>query len=103
MQLPELLVESPRMLVGLRSEHDSYIELTVFRSPWVRNTDPLFQKIVSEVESRCVTVVERTAKQDPGMMLGRVEEFVVRAWAECPGSDHLCCQDSGHVENVFTI
>jgi len=64
--------------------------LEVFRSPWVRNDDKLFQPVVAEVIGQCVTVEHKEVLDDPEFNFGKAEFYSVDVHPHCPPTPHYC-------------
>lgn len=91
-------------LHGVITEYTTHSEMLVMKSPLVRTWTPMFQKVVSEIGSRCVTVLFKTEKETDQMDGGRLQTVRLVAHAQCPGdSQHFCSTDPHLIERVFTF
>lgn len=87
------------MLVVLEGYLNGSKRLEVFRSPWVRNDDKLFQPVVGEVVGQCLTV-HKEVFEDPGFALGQAQYYSIDVLRHCPDTDHYC---NAPLDEVFAV
>lgn len=98
-ELPSLLLSHVGMLVVLTSTKKLAQRLTVFRSPLVRNDDKLFQPVAVAVTGQCVVIEHRELLDDPDMMFGKSQNWIVDIHDQCPeDDDHI---HRAAVDDVF--